>query len=184
MVFSDAIVLVTGDTRKHPIMSLLGAIQMNRHNARSVRMRLRWGLRAVCLIAIAIVTGMGMRAAAQDDKTPWVAPDDAKKVQNPVKPAPDGLASAAHLYKLNCAGCHGVKGDGKGPAAAGLERQPANFTDAKFMAERTDGDLFWKISTGRPPMPTWQTLSETQRWELVNYLRTLTSKATSTVTGQ
>ena len=165
-------------------MSLRGVIQMNRHNIRDVDMPLQWGLRAVCLVAIVIVVGTGILAAAQDDKTPWVAPDDAKKVQNPVKATPDGLASATHLYKLNCAGCHGVKGDGNGAAAAGLERKPANFTDAKFMGERTDGDLFWKISTGRPPMPTWQTLSETQRWELVNYLRTFTSKATSMVTGQ
>jgi mono/diheme cytochrome c family protein len=165
-------------------MSLLGVIQMNRHNARNVGRRLRWGLKGVFLVAIALVMGIGMGAAAQDDKAPWVAPDDAKKVQNPVKATPEGLASAAHLYKLNCAGCHGVKGDGNGPAAAGLERKPANFTDAKFMAERTDGDLFWKISTGRPPMPTWQTLSETQRWELVNYLRTLAAKASPAVTGQ
>jgi len=27
---------------------------------------------------------------------------------------PDGLASAAHVFKLNCVGCHGVKGDGDG----------------------------------------------------------------------
>jgi mono/diheme cytochrome c family protein len=165
-------------------MSLQGVIQMNRHNTWDVCMRLRWGLRAVCLIAIVIVVGTGMPAAAQDDKTPWVAPEDAKKVQNPVKPSPDGLASAAHVYKLNCAGCHGVKGDGNGAAAAGLERKPANFTDAKFMHERTDGDLFWKISTGRPPMPTWETLSVTQRWELVNYLRTLAAKATPATKNQ
>ena len=160
-------------------MSFLGAIQMIRQNTENVGTRL--GLaRAIFLMVIAVAVGSGMPAAAQDDKTPWVAPDDAKKVQNPVKATPDGLASAAHAYKLNCAGCHGVKGDGNGAAAAGLERKPANFTDAKFMSERTDGDLFWKISNGRPPMPTWQTLSETQRWELVNYLRTLAAKATST----
>jgi mono/diheme cytochrome c family protein len=128
-------------------------------------------------LVLIVLLGFDAAAAAQDDNSPWVAPDDARKVQNPVKPTPEGLASGQHLFKLNCAGCHGVKGDGNGPAAEGLERKPANFTDTKMMNDATDGELFWKMSTGRPPMPTWQTLSETQRWELVNYIRTFAAKA-------
>src|SRR5258708_2121691 len=104
---------------------------MIRRNTGNVGTRL--GLaRAIFLMATVVAVGIPMPVGAQDDKTPWFAPDDAKKVQNPVKATPDGLASAAHLYKLNCAGCHGVKGDGNGAAAAGLERKPANFSDAKF----------------------------------------------------
>jgi mono/diheme cytochrome c family protein len=138
-------------------------------------------LRYCFALALLVLLGGSARIIAQDESsnTPWVAPDDAKKVQNPVKPTPEGLASAAHLYKLNCAGCHGLKGDGKGAAAEGLPRKPANFTDTKMMSEATDGELFWKMTTGRPPMPTWETLSETQRWELVNYLRTFAAKAAS-----
>lgn len=46
-----------------------------------------------------------------------------------------------------------------------------------MMKKATDGELFWKMTTGRAPMPSWQDrLSETQRWELVNYLRELTKK--------
>ena len=136
-------------------------------------------LKGCLLLLVVMLLGIGSRAVAQDDSanTPWVAPDEAKKVKNPIKPTPEGLASAAHLFKLNCAGCHGVKGDGKGAAAEALPRKPANFTDSKMMNATTDGELFWMISTGRPPMPTWQTLSETQRWELVNYIRTFASKA-------
>jgi mono/diheme cytochrome c family protein len=130
------------------------------------------------VLVLAGLFGAVVAATAQDDNSPWVAPDDAKKVQNPIKPTPEALASAAHVFKLNCAGCHGMKGDGNGAAAEGLERKPANFTDVKKMSETTDGELFWKMSTGRPPMPTWQqTLSDTQRWELVNYLRTFAAKA-------
>jgi mono/diheme cytochrome c family protein len=147
-------------------------------------LRFLWVLGQGAILVLLVVLGVGVTAAADDDNSPWVAPADAKKVQNPVRPSPEGLAAAAHLYKLNCAGCHGVKGDGNGPALAGLPRKPANFTDAKMMNDLTDGELFWKISTGRPPMPTWQTLSETQRWELVNYLRTFTSKAASTSNAQ
>jgi mono/diheme cytochrome c family protein len=37
----------------------------------------------------------------------------------------------------------------------------------------TDGEIFWKITTGRRPMPGFQNqLSDVQRWQLVNLLRT------------
>jgi mono/diheme cytochrome c family protein len=143
-----------------------------------------WAMGRWAILVLVAVLGLTVTTFADDDNSPWVAPDDAKKVQNPVKPSPEGLGSAAHLYKLNCAGCHGVKGDGNGAAATMLPHKPPDFTDAKRMSQATDGELFWKISTGRPPMPTWQTLSETRRWELVNYLRTFASKDGSTNKGQ
>jgi mono/diheme cytochrome c family protein len=114
---------------------------------------------------------------AADDK-PWVAPDDALKVKNPVKPTPANLSDAAELFRDNCETCHGTNGAGDGPSAKTLPKKPANFTDAKMMKAATDGELFWKMSNGRGPMPSWQNiLSDTERWELVNYLRTLTEKA-------
>jgi len=59
-----------------------------------------------------------------------------------------------------------------------LPQKPANFTDETMMRRVTDGELFWKITKGRSPMPPWQgRLSEAQRWELVNYLRMLTMRA-------
>ena len=62
-------------------------------------------------------------------------------------------------------------------AAGSLPQKPANFTDAKMMQKATDGELFWKMTTCRAPMPSWQDkLTETQRWELVNYLRKLTQE--------
>ena len=37
----------------------------------------------------------------------------------------------------------------------------------------TDGELFWKITNGRGAMPAWRQLPETERWQIVNYIRTL-----------
>jgi mono/diheme cytochrome c family protein len=45
------------------------------------------------------------------------------------------------------------------------------------MNQATDGELFWKMTTGRSPMPPWSQLSDTQRWQLVNYIRSLAKKA-------
>ena len=54
-------------------------------------------------------------------------------------------------------------------AVAGLR-----FTDPKLQASETDGSLFWKMTNGRGPMPSWRdTLSDQERWQLVNYIRKL-----------
>jgi mono/diheme cytochrome c family protein len=116
-------------------------------------------------------------APAQQVKQPWKAPTSADAVQNPVKPTSAGLKDAQALYQKNCVICHGPKGASNGAAAGSLPQKPANFTDAKMMQKATDGELFWKMTTGRAPMPSWQDkLTDTQRWELVNYLRKLTQE--------
>jgi mono/diheme cytochrome c family protein len=115
------------------------------------------------------------RVAAQDaTPAPWVAPDDAKKVKNPVPATQEGLAAAQQLFTDNCVLCHGEKGLGDGPGAKTIKVKPANFTDPKLQASETDGSLFWKMTTGRGPMPSWkEDLSDKERWELVNYIRKL-----------
>jgi len=127
------------------------------------------------LSSLAVAAG---RVAADDAPKPWVAPDDARKVKNPVPPSPDNLAAAAQLYQDNCLLCHGEKGLGDGPGAKTIKVKPANFTDAKLMSQETDGSLFWKMSQGRGPMPSWkEELSDKERWQLVNYLRKLNKDA-------
>ena len=40
----------------------------------------------------------------------------------------------------------------------------------------TDGELFWKITNGRGPMPSRKHLPETDRWSVVHYIRSLKGK--------
>jgi mono/diheme cytochrome c family protein len=139
---------------------------------------------------LARATGVGLmlgmcifafeRVAAQEaaPPPPWVAPDDAKKVKNPIPSTQETLAEAETLFTDNCVLCHGEKGMGDGPGAKTIKVKPANFTDAKVMAAETDGSLFWKMTNGRGPMPSWKdTLSDKERWELVGYIRKLTKDA-------
>ena len=140
-----------------------------------------WLARAagVCFVFGMCVVVIG-RATAQEaaPPAPWVAPDDAKKVKNPFPPTPETLADAEQLFTDNCVLCHGEKGMGDGPGAKTIKVKPANFTDTKTMAAETDGSLFWKMSNGRGPMPSWKdTLSDKERWELVGYIRKLTKDA-------
>jgi len=51
--------------------------------------------------------------------------------------------------------------------------KPADLTNPGIAATQ-DGEIFWKITAGRLPMPAYENrLTETQRWQLVAYLRTL-----------
>jgi mono/diheme cytochrome c family protein len=140
-----------------------------------------WAARAagVCFVLGLCAFTIGrVKAQEAPPPVPWVAPDDAKKVKNPFPPTPETLADAEPLFTDNCVLCHGEKGMGDGPGAKTIKIKPANFTDAKLMAAETDGSLFWKMSNGRGPMPSWKdTLSDKERWELVGYIRKLTKDA-------
>ncbi|OGK98214.1 MAG: hypothetical protein A3D33_02295 [Candidatus Rokubacteria bacterium RIFCSPHIGHO2_02_FULL_73_26] len=118
--------------------------------------------------ALVAVTGVGAASA----QGPWAAPADAKKTTNPVK----GIGNAKKSVETNCASCHGAGGRGDGPAAAALPPpKPANWT-AEAVQTQTDGEIFWKISNGRGAMPPWKHLPEKERWELVNFIRSLKKK--------
>ena len=103
----------------------------------------------------------------------WPVPDAAKKRPNPVKATPQALAAAKKIYTEMCMQCHGDTGKGDGTEAMMYTVKPANFTDAHMMKEMTDGEIFFKMTEGRKPMPGFKnTLSEEQRWQLVHFVRT------------
>lgn len=103
----------------------------------------------------------------------WRAPTSVTNRPNPVPPNADTIAVGKKLYAANCLGCHGPQGKGDGPTAAVLNKKPANLGARIEETGERDGELFWKISEGHSPMPSWKVtpLSETQRWKLVNYIR-------------
>ena len=103
---------------------------------------------------------------------PWVAPESAKNVMNPLKGIDSATMNGKKTFTMMCAPCHGESGKGDGMAGLSLKPRPANYTLPKTQ-EQSDGELFWKMTEGRPPMASYKTiLTETQRWQLVNYLRT------------
>jgi mono/diheme cytochrome c family protein len=121
------------------------------------------------LIVIAITI---LYAALNKSEWSWPVPEEAKQLKNPIQPNEAALKSAKTVYQDKCARCHGDSGKGDGKDAERYDPKPADLTDAKQMSSVTDGELFYKISEGRKPMPAFKTkLSEDQRWELVLFIR-------------
>ena len=105
----------------------------------------------------------------------WNAPVSAATVKNPIPSRRESITRGKEIYNKECLACHGSSGRGDGEDAASLARKPSDFTDPSVKKE-TDGELFWKISNGRKPMPKFgKRLAENERWDLVNYIRSLQS---------
>jgi mono/diheme cytochrome c family protein len=103
----------------------------------------------------------------------WKAPEAAKKIVNPTTDKVTSALKGKKLYRSRCAVCHGVKGLGDGPGGKALVPKPESLK-TNLIQNQTDGELFWKITNGRNDMIKWgPILTETQRWDLVNYVRTL-----------
>ena len=129
----------------------------------------------IVLIVFVVLAGGG--AAFLYFTSDWNAPEQAKKLSNPVPPTEDAIDAGMMNYLDHCKSCHGENGDGKGERAEKLSIAPSDFTDAHAMSLATDGELFWKISRGHRPMPAFRDkLSENERWQLVDFLRTFSQK--------
>lgn len=127
------------------------------------------GPKALIIAAFAL-TSMVYLGIAQTAKPPadkWEAPADAAAKPNPEAQNPDAPAVGRKLYMRTCVGCHEEDGSGKDTGAANL-RSPE-------VQAQSDGALFWKISNGNTAagMPSFASLPETDRWDIVTFLRTL-----------
>jgi len=128
--------------------------------------------RILCWLLSLSLTAVVALAFAHE-KTGWIAPDEAKKMKNPVKITKASIEKGKEIYEKKCALCHGDQGDGKGPASAGLNPKPTNFKESHG-EKMTDGEHFWKITTGKGGMPSFtKDLTEEGRWHVINYVNTL-----------
>lgn len=95
---------------------------------------------------------------------------------NPIPPNPESIARGQDLYSTNCAPCHGTTGEGDGPVGLTLNPRPADLRQHAVPGVHSDSQLFEWITNGFPGsrMPAFKTtLSDTDRWNLVNFIRTL-----------
>jgi len=127
----------------------------------------------LCALAVLTLANSGGPAQADSISEKWVSPAPSAAKKNPIASTQESIGAGQKIYSKTCAMCHGKSGDADGPAVIELNIHPAKLSDSKLATE-SDGSLFWKITTGKKPMPAYgRRLSETDRWNLVNYIRTL-----------
>ncbi|OHC70584.1 MAG: hypothetical protein A3H93_13380 [Rhodocyclales bacterium RIFCSPLOWO2_02_FULL_63_24] len=93
------------------------------------------------------------------------------------QPMPNGLRGdvqkGGRFYNANCATCHGVKGDGKGPRAYFINPKPRNFVDARSRATLNRPAIYAATSVGRlgTEMPAWnKVLTEQEIADVAEYV--------------
>jgi mono/diheme cytochrome c family protein len=122
---------------------------------------------------VVLIAGLGLALAGSAwGQTPWTAPASEKSKKSPMEANAKVVEQGEKIAKVNCVSCHGAKGKGDGAAAVALNPKPADWT-SKRVQDESDGELFWKINTGRGAMPSWKHLPEKDRWALIQYIRTL-----------
>jgi mono/diheme cytochrome c family protein len=101
---------------------------------------------------------------------------ESKKVKNPVASSASSIAAGKALYEKNCRFCHGPGAKGDGPMAP-KDTHPSDLTDAKWDRGSTDGEIAAVVREGAGPefkMKGYKgRMSETDMWNVVNYLRSL-----------
>ena len=120
--------------------------------------------------------GLSVALLAEETTADGVLGDPASEapaLANPVEATSESLARGGDLYGRYCAKCHGVDGNGTGPSTHGIDADPRKLWVWGSAGDAADGYLFSIISNGRTDMPPWGlVLSETERWDLVNYVKT------------
>lgn len=82
----------------------------------------------------------------------------------------------ADLYQANCAGCHGVAGDGDSDAAVALGTPPRALSNSDWLNSKSDHELEGTILQGLPgtAMPAFdEQLTTAQIRDIVDHLRSM-----------
>jgi mono/diheme cytochrome c family protein len=168
---------------------------------RKTDIRPRDGMRSKTLwLVLVLATGCLWAQEKKEEQTPPAEPAsteapavphpatisaDDKARKNPVKFTEFSVEHGKKIYTTQCALCHGDKGDGKGELAADMKINMPDFSKPDTLKDRTDGELFAIIGSGKDPMPPQGSrLTETHRWNLVNYVRSLSGKVPEKSTGK
>ncbi len=120
------------------------------------------------LLALALLSAAGFAKA----KGSWLekVPAEDRQRTNPFAGEPDAVAAGRNLFVANCSHCHGINAEGKGSRPS---------LRSERIRQATDGDLAWLLKNGElyKGMPSWASLPEQQRWQIISYIRSLNTPA-------
>ena len=104
-------------------------------------------------------------------------PADAATLTNPVTPTPESEAHAKMMYSIDCAMCHGAKGNGKGDLVSDMQLTMKDFTDPATLKNMSDGQIFYTIRNGKGKMPAeGDRAKDADVWNMVILVRSFAKK--------
>jgi mono/diheme cytochrome c family protein len=126
----------------------------------------------VTLASVMIIAGL---TAMKFIKDPWAVPANYKTMKSKVPTSKQSIAEGKELFDMACASCHGSTGKGNGVKAKNMGIEMYDMSTADYQTKFTDGEIYYQSFIGRE---TWHDFrkavpDETDRWNLVNYIRTL-----------
>ena len=124
----------------------------------------------IALFAFLVATSLLCFAYTGDGKWKRHVPEKDRARINPYAANEEARKAGEKLFMQHCAECHGKNAEGE-------HGRPA-LVSAR-VRHSTDGELQWLLRNGslRNGMPSWSSLPEQQRWQLVTYLRELQQNA-------
>ena len=135
-------------------------------------------LRKILFAAILILTFAVVTHWVIQENKAWVVPQEYKSLKNSLSASESNLNAARRIYADECVQCHGQRGQGDGPEAKQHYPFPADLTDPNLLKGATDGEVFYWITEGRRPMPSFKRrLTPDQRWQLVLLVRSFSQPA-------
>ncbi|HVZ84688.1 MAG TPA: c-type cytochrome [Terracidiphilus sp.] len=122
-------------------------------------------MKRIALAAMILMMGSALVLASDGG---WMrkVPDADRKRVNPYAGSAQAAEAGKHLFDENCAKCHGAD-------ALGRHGRPSLRSER--ISHATDGELAWILKNGSAwkGMPSWSSLPEPERWQIIAYLRSL-----------
>ncbi|MCX6294722.1 MAG: cytochrome c [Bacteroidetes bacterium] len=139
---------------------------------------------ALILVGFVVTTGFIIsktnNLGGKPDGSPWPCPEKNAKMVSQIKADEGILATGKEVWNTNCKSCHGKTGKGDGIKAENIDISCGDFTSDRY-TKSSDGELFWKTTEGRKPMPSFKLkLSDIERWAVVLYTRTFAKNPKNT----
>lgn len=88
---------------------------------------------------------------------------------SPVQATDDNYMAGAHLYRANCAVCHGLPGQPASPTSKGMYPKPPQLFKGHGVTDDPAGETYWKVANGirLTGMPAYTgSLSQTELWQV------------------
>jgi len=104
--------------------------------------------------------------------------DSMSAIPNPVPADSASVARGRIEFQINCAVCHGPLGMANGSATKYGMAGIAIGAGSNAANNLSDGYIFGMIRNGRGLMPPYNRIEESDRWDIVNYLRSIQGKGT------